>query len=178
MKKILLLFIILFCLVGCENKVEDNNTDIDSTSTYEEIPQINIDDYPEIKTKSDNLIYKLNSINNDNILTYKGITLEKSIFFVSYITDQNLEFTIRYNKDYEYVGITMTNNKLDEYSKDFIQVRTKFLSLVPFYEECSKIKECNYLITGLDEGNYTINNIKITNSNVLKVFSITNQDVK
>ena len=97
MKKILLLFIILFCLVGCENKVEDNNTDIDSTSTYEEIPQINIDDYPEIKTKSDNLIYKLNSINNDNILTYKGITLEKSIFFVSYITDQNLEFTIRYN---------------------------------------------------------------------------------
>lgn len=171
MKKLLFLAIFCLFLFGCEN---ENNTEIEKNQNNQinnnEKPNnniqsnnINIDEYTQIRDYSNDLITKINNINNDNILVYKKAIFERSVYFVEYETTDETSFTVRFNDNYDFVGITIMNPNIKEYTEDFIQIRTKYLSLAPFYEDCSKHFLCSDIMFGLDNGDYVINNIEISN---------------
>ena len=131
MKKILFIVLCCICLCGCEEKEKLDNSNIDTTmpttnENKDKDKYINISDHKEIKDYSDNLTQTLNNINNDNILKYNHTTFEKNIYFVEYITNDGTSFTLRFNDNYDFIGITIQNPNFEEYTEDFIQLRTKY----------------------------------------------------
>lgn len=176
MKKILLVVVCCMLFSGCgndsiDNDVSDNmNQNVEQSNENISTYKIDIDKYEEIKLYSTDLIEKLNSINNQNILTYKGATYEKNIYFVEYSTNDDTTLLIRFNKDFKFIGITLQNPFFEEYTENFIQIRSKYLSIAPFYENCINISHCSNIIFGIEDGTYTIDNIEISNYNTTQTF--------
>lgn len=176
MKKSLFVTICCLCLCCCGEKNDEiiNNSNYNNDSTDENEIQSNyvdIDNHKLIKDYSTALVEELNNTNNDNILKYNNTTFEQNIYFVKYNTADGTSFTIRFNNDYELIGITIQNPNFEEYTNDFIQLKAKYLSLTDFYDDCSKINKCSNIMIGTDSGSYKINGIEISNSNSIKNFS-------
>lgn len=192
MKKYYILILCLLCLTGCSTNSEPNknndggyskptinedvnsNEDTDNDETNND-NSISLENLPEIEKYSTNLINKLNSKNNDNTLSFNNVTFEKEIYFVEYTTQDETSFTIRFNENYEFVGITLWNPNNEEHTKDFIQIKTKYLSECSFYDKCAKNSECSSIMFSLKTGDYTIDNYTISNFNPL-VFAIAKEN--
>jgi len=193
MKKYYILILCLLFLTGCSTKPEPNknndggyskptiNEDVNSTEDKNNDEtnndnSISLEDLPEIEKYSTNLINKLNSKNNDNILSFNNVTFEKEIYFVEYTTQDETSFTIRFNENFEFLGITLHNPNFDEYTQDFLQIKTKYLSECSFYNKCLNNSHCSNIMFGLTDGNYTIDNFEIITYNSIKTFVISKEN--
>lgn len=187
MRKYYILILCLLFLTGCSTNPEPNknnnggyskptiNEDVNSNEETNNDNSISLENLPEIKKYSTDLINKLNSKNNDNILSFNNVTFEKEVYFVKYTTQDETSFTIRFNENFEFLGITLWNPNNEEHTKDFIQIKTKYLSECIFYDKCAKNSECSSIMFNLKTGDYTIDNYTITNFNPL-VFAIAKEN--
>lgn len=181
MKKFLFILMCCLCLCGCEEKQssidhQDNHKEeFNQNKEDKNSSEVNINDYTEIKSYSNELVQKLNSLNNDNLLSFEKAVFERNIFFIEYATESDISFTLRFNKDSEFIGVTITDSFCDGITKSFAQIKAEYLSIASFYESCKVNQTCSNVMHGLEDGDYTIDNITISSTNigVIKVFSTT-----